>query len=106
MEKVSTNRIILEAVVAKVQPYIIGLRAQVSYILYCRLASQLYANRSRTYKMALQLGNCKRQRREAAIAKSKKPLTPKGSGERRKLPSEIWNSSRETDAILNISCQN
>jgi len=41
MEKVCTNRIILEAVVAKVQPYIIGLRAQVSYILYCRLASAI-----------------------------------------------------------------
>jgi len=30
--------------------------------------------------------NCKRRRREAAIAEGKKPLTTKGSGEPRKLP--------------------
>ena len=37
-------------------------------------------------------GSCKRQRREAAIAEGKKPLTTRGSGERRKLPQ--WGVGR------------
>ena len=51
-------------------------------------------------------GKCKRRRREAAIAEGKKPLTTRGSGERRKLPSGFWGSAPETEAILNILFQN
>src|SRR6218665_224995 len=47
-------------------------------------------------------GNCKRRRREAAIAEGKKPLTTRGSGERRiRSPSGVWGGAPETDAILN-----
>src|SRR6218665_3759412 len=47
------------------------------------------------------MGNWKRRRREAAIAERKKPFTTRGLGERRKLPSGVWGSAPETDAILN-----
>ena len=50
--------------------------------------------------------NFKRRRREGAIAEGKKPLPTMGSGERRKLPSGVRGGDPETDAILNISCQN
>jgi len=43
----------------------------------------------------------KLQRREAAIAEGKTPLTTRGPWERRKLPSGVWGSAPETDAILN-----
>src|SRR6218665_1327776 len=50
-------------------------------------------------------GNCKRRRREDAIAEGKKPLAARGSGERRKLPRGGWGGAPETVRILNISCQ-
>src|SRR6218665_2282935 len=50
-------------------------------------------------------GNCKHRRREAAIAKGKKPLAARGSGERRKLPRGVWGGAKETVRILNISYQ-
>src|SRR6218665_1932629 len=45
-------------------------------------------------------GNCKRRRREAAIAEGNKPLTTRESGERRELPSGVWGAAPETYAIL------
>ena len=52
--------------------------------------------------------NCKRRRREAAIAEGKKPLPTRGLGERRNFVSSPagFGGAPETDAILNISCQN
>jgi|SRR6218665_2067519 len=38
-------------------------------------------------------GNCKRRRREAAIAEGKKLLATRGSRERRKLPRGVWGRS-------------
>src|SRR6218665_3994067 len=51
-------------------------------------------------------GNCKRRRREAAIAEDEKPLATRGSWERRKLSRMVWGGAPETVRILNIfSCQ-
>src|SRR6218665_3664628 len=36
---------------------------------------------------------CKRRRREAAIAEGKKPLPTRGHRERRKLPSGVWGGA-------------
>ena len=45
--------------------------------------------------------NCKRRRREAAIAEGKKPLTTIGAGGAYDAPQRIWGGAPETDAILN-----
>src|SRR6218665_2645822 len=52
------------------------------------------------------LTGIRRRRRETAIADGKKPLTTRGSGERRKFPSGVWGGAPETHAILNISSEN
>src|SRR6218665_1905561 len=40
------------------------------------------------------------------LPKARSPFRLWGLGERRKLPSGVWGGAPETDAILNILCQN